>query len=49
MITKVTKADRIDPIIDDIAQRLLLELESTSSTDLSDVNYAKKNIAFSRF
>ena len=42
MITKVTKADRIDPIIDDIAQRLLLELESASSTDLSDVNYAKK-------
>jgi len=42
MITKVTKADRIDPIIDDIAQRLLLELESASSTDLSDGNYAKK-------
>jgi hypothetical protein len=42
LITKVTKADRIDPIIDDIAQRLLLELESASSTDLSDVNYAKK-------
>jgi hypothetical protein len=42
MITKVTKSDRIDPIIDEIAQRLLLELESASSTDLSDVYYAKK-------
>jgi hypothetical protein len=42
MTTKVTKIDRIDPIIDEIAQRLLLELESASSTDLSDANYAKK-------
>ena len=42
MVTKVTKVDRIEPIIDEIAQRLLLELESASSTDLSDVNYAKK-------
>ena len=42
MITIVTKADRIEPIIDEIAQRLLIELESASSMDLSDVNYAKK-------
>jgi hypothetical protein len=42
MTTKVTKADRVDSRIDEIAQRILLELESASSTDLSDVNYAKK-------
>lgn len=42
MTTKVTKANRVDSIIDEIAQRILLELESASSTDLSDVHYAKK-------
>ena len=42
MVTKVTKADRVDVIIDEIAQRILLEIESASSTDLSDVHYAKK-------
>ncbi len=42
MITRVTKVDKIDAIIDEIAQRILLELESASSTDLSDVHYAKK-------
>jgi len=42
MTTKVTKADRVDSLIDEIAQRILLELESASSTDLSDVHYAKK-------
>jgi hypothetical protein len=38
----VAEVDRIDAIIDEIAQRILLELESTSSKDLSDVHYAKK-------
>jgi hypothetical protein len=40
MITK--KIDRIDAIIEEIAQRILLELEAAKSTDLSDVRYAKK-------
>ena len=42
MITKKFKIDRIDAIIDEIAQRILLELEGAKSTDLSDVRYAKK-------
>jgi len=42
MVTKVSKVDRVDFVIDEIAQRILLELESASSTDLSDVHYAKK-------
>jgi hypothetical protein len=42
MVTKVAKIDRIDAVIDEISQRILLELESASSTDLSDVRYAKK-------
>ena len=48
MITKKFKIDRIDAVIDEIAQRVLLELEGAKSTDLSDVRYAKKNIAFIR-
>jgi len=42
MVTKVAKVDRIDAVIDEIAQRILLELESASCTDFSDVRYAKK-------
>ena len=42
MITKKVKVDRIDPIIDEIAQRILLELEDAKSSDLSDIRYAKK-------
>jgi hypothetical protein len=42
MVTKVAKADRIDAEIDEIAQRILLELESASAADLSDARYAKK-------
>ncbi len=42
MVAKDAKVDRIDVIIDEIAQRILLELESASCTDLSDVRYAKK-------
>ena len=42
MVTKDAKIERVDAEIDEIAQRILLELESASSTDLSDVRYAKK-------
>jgi hypothetical protein len=42
MVTKDTKVDRVDAEIDEIAQRILLELESASATNLSDVRYAKK-------
>jgi hypothetical protein len=42
MITKEAKIDRVDATIDEIAQRILIELESAKSTDLSDVRYAKK-------
>jgi hypothetical protein len=41
-VTKDSKMDRVDAEIDEIAQRLLLELEGASSRDLSDVSYAKK-------
>jgi hypothetical protein len=41
MVTKDAKVDRIDAIIDEIAQRILLELENVKSKDLSDVRYAK--------
>jgi hypothetical protein len=42
MVVKISKIDRVDAIIDEIAQRILLELESAKSQDLSDVRYAKK-------
>jgi hypothetical protein len=42
MVTKTAKLDHIDTIIDEIAQRILLEIESAKSTDLSDARYAKK-------
>ena len=42
MATKDVKVERIDAVIDEIAQRILLELESAKCTDLSDVRYAKK-------
>ena len=42
MVTRDAKVDRIDAVIDEIAQRILLELEGASCTDLSDVHYAKK-------
>ncbi len=41
MITKDVKIDSVDAEIDEIAQRILLELESASSADLSDPRYAK--------
>ncbi len=42
MVARITKVDRVDSIIDEIAQRILSELECASSTDLSDVRYAKR-------
>jgi hypothetical protein len=42
MVTKDVKIERVDTEIDEIAQRILLELESAGSKDLTDVRYAKK-------
>jgi hypothetical protein len=42
MVTKDAKVDRVDAEIDEIAQRILKELETASATDLSDACYAKK-------
>ena len=42
IVTKDAKLEKVDAEIDEIAQRILLELESASSTDLSDVRYARK-------
>ena len=36
MAIKDAAMERVDAIIDEIAQRILLELESASSKDLSD-------------
>ncbi len=41
MISKDVKIDRLDTEIDEIAQRILLELESASSADLSDARYSR--------
>jgi hypothetical protein len=41
MATKGAETEKVDAEIDEIAQRILLELESASSKDLSDANYAK--------
>jgi hypothetical protein len=41
MGTKDAEIEKVDAEIDEIAQRILLELESASSKDLSDVHYAK--------
>ena len=42
IVTKDEKVDRVDAEIDEIAQRILLELERATATDLSDACYAKK-------
>jgi len=42
MVTKDAEIERVDAEIDEIAQRILLELESASSKDLSDAHYAKR-------
>src|SRR4030066_2325681 len=41
MVTNDAKIEKVDAEIDEIAQRILLELESAKSKDLSDVRYAK--------
>jgi hypothetical protein len=47
MAIKDAKIERVDAEIDEIAQRILLELESASSTDLSDARYAKMMLRLS--
>jgi hypothetical protein len=47
MAIKDAAIERVDAIIDEIAQRILLELESVSSKDLSDARYAKKVLRLS--
>ena len=47
MVTKVAKIERVDAEIDEISKRILLELESASSTDLSDARYAKMMLRLS--
>jgi ABC-type multidrug transport system fused ATPase/permease subunit len=47
MVTKDAKIERVDAEIDEISQRILLELESASSTDLSDARYAKMMLRLS--
>ena len=41
-MTKISNVDRVDAVIDEIAQRILLELEGASCTDLSDIRYARR-------
>jgi hypothetical protein len=41
MLINDAKIERVDAEIDEISQRILLELESASSKDLKDVRYAK--------
>jgi hypothetical protein len=41
MVIKDAEIERVDAEIEEISQRILLELESASSKDLSDVRYAK--------
>ena len=40
-VTKDTKIERVDSEIEEISKRILLELESASSSDLSNARYAK--------
>lgn len=47
MVTKDARIERVDAEIDEIAQRILLELESASSEDLSDARYAKMMLRLS--
>jgi ABC-type multidrug transport system fused ATPase/permease subunit len=47
MVTKDAKIERVDAEIDEISQRILLELETASSTDLSDAHYAKMMLRLS--
>ncbi len=47
MVTKDSKIERVDAEIDEISKRILLELETASSTDLSDARYAKMMLRLS--
>ena len=47
MVTKDAKIEKVDAEIDEISQRILLELETASSTDLSDAHYAKMMLRLS--
>jgi hypothetical protein len=47
MVTKGAETEKVDVEIDEIAQRILLELESASSKDLSDAHYAKMMLRLS--
>ena len=47
MVTKETKIKKTNDEVDKISQRILLELESASSTDLSDARYAKMMLRLS--
>ena len=42
MLTKAAKVDMVDEEIEEISQRILVELETASAKDLSDARYAKK-------
>jgi ABC-type multidrug transport system fused ATPase/permease subunit len=46
-VTKGAKIEKVDAEIDEISQRILLELQSASSTDLSDARYAKMMLRLS--
>ena len=46
-VTKGSKIEKVDAEIDEISQRILLELQSASSTDLSDARYAKMMLRLS--
>jgi ABC-type multidrug transport system fused ATPase/permease subunit len=46
-VSKDTKIERVDAEIDEIAQRILLELQTASSADLSDARYAKMMLRLS--
>ena len=47
MVTKESKIRRVDSEIEEIAQRILLELEGASSSELSDDHYARKMLHLS--
>jgi hypothetical protein len=47
VVTIDTKREKVDAEIDEISQRILLELETASSTDLSDARYAKMMLRLS--
>ncbi len=46
-VAKGAKIEKVDAEIDEISQRILLELQSASSSDLSDARYAKMMLRLS--